>query len=239
MDRRSFALKGLALAPASLLLATTKADARKKKSRRRPKPCPAPPKTMLVTQTFENRTQIQFNDLGPANPYPSKIQVSGLTAGRIVGVNMILHGFTYDRPVDAALMLVSPSGKGALMMQNVGGNHPVNGLVITLSDLAEQSVSDHPDRSITSSTYKPTSFRSASDLFPAPAPQGVTATALATFNGENPNGEWKLFAADDAFAITGVITSGWSLVVTAEVANPSKPKPPKNRRRKKRNRHRS
>ncbi len=124
MDRRKFTLKGLALVPAAgSLLVAARADARKKKRKHRPKPRPTSPRRPIVlTQTFSNRAQIRLVDHDPANPYPSTIQVSGLTNARILDLNLVLHELSHDRPFDVAVMLVPPGGKGVVVMHNVGGN---------------------------------------------------------------------------------------------------------------------
>jgi hypothetical protein len=224
MNRRLFArnlaLGGLALVPAlNSVRATAEAAARKRKRRPQPKPV-TKLVTKVVTQTFANSAAIRFADLGPANPYPSTIDVSGFSQGKLLDVNLTLDGFTHDRPFDVALMLVAPSGQGAVVLHNVGGNSHVSGLVVTLDDQAAASMPTNADIKLTTGTFKPTSAGSASNLFFAPAPQDVTATALATFNGDDPNGAWRLFAVDDAFLYTGSIAFGWRLEITAEVTVP-------------------
>jgi subtilisin-like proprotein convertase family protein len=217
MFARNVALGGLALVPALSSVPASAVAARKRKVRR-PQPKPRTKLvTKIVTQTFSNQALIRLLDFAPADPYPSTIEVSGFARGKILDVNLTLDSLTHGRPFDVALMLVSPSGKGAVMMHNVGGNHTVTGLKVTLDDQAAVSMSNNPDIKLTNGTFKPTSFGSTSNLFPAPAPQGVTATALATFNGEDPNGTWRLYAVDDALTSTGTIAFGWQVEITAEV----------------------
>jgi hypothetical protein len=223
MNRRLFtrnlALGGLALIPAvNSGLATAAVAAPKRKPKRRPQPKPVTKLvTKVVTQTFANPAAIQFRDQAAATPYPSTIEVSGFAQGKVRDVTLTLDGFTHDRPFDAALMLVSPSGKGAVVLHNVGGNSHVSGVVVTLDDQAAASMPTNADTKLTTGTFKPTSAGSASNLFYAPAPQDVTATALATFSGDDPNGAWRLYGVDDAFLYTGSIAFGWRLAITAEV----------------------
>jgi subtilisin-like proprotein convertase family protein len=221
MNRRIFtrnlALGGLALIPdLSSVRATAEAAARKRKRRPQPKPR-TKPVTKVITKTFANPAAIQFRDQAAANPYPSTIEVSGFAQGKILDVNLTLDGFTHDCPFDIALMLVAPSGKGAVVLHNVGGNSHVSGVVVTLDDQAASSMPTNPDIRLSTGTFKPTSVGSASNLFFAPAPQDVTASVLATFNGEDPNGAWRLYGVDDAFLYTGSIAFGWRLEITAEV----------------------
>jgi hypothetical protein len=230
MNRRLFArtvaLGGLALVPTLGALRAT-AAARKRKPRRKPKLT-----TKIVTKTFANQALIRFLDLAPANPYPSTIVVSGFPKGQLLDVNLTLNGFSHGRPFDAALMLVAPSGKGAIVLHNVGGNSQVVGLTVTLDDQAAASMPNNPDIKLTTGTFKPTSFGSTTNLFPLPAPQGVTATTLATFTGDDPNGGWQLYAVDDAFLSTGSLLVGWSLTITARVTV----RQPRQRRRQRRQR---
>jgi hypothetical protein len=238
MFARNIALGGLALVPAvSAGLATAEAAARQQKPKRRPQPKPVTKLvTKVVTQTFANPAAIQFRDQAAANPYPSTIEVSGFAQGKLLDVNLTLDGFTHDRPFDAALMLVAPSGTGAVVLHNVGGNSHVSGVVVTLDDQAAAAMPTNADIKLSTGTFQPTSAGSASNLFFAPAPQDVTATALATFNGEDPNGAWRLYGVDDAFLYTGSIAFGWRLQITAEVTvevrqPPKRRKPRKPRRR--------
>jgi hypothetical protein len=55
---------------------------------------------------------------------------------------------------------------------------------------------------------------SATSSFPFPAPAGPYGSALGGFNGSNPNGDWKLYVADDFQTEPGSI-AGWSLDITA------------------------
>ena len=237
MNRRIFtrnvALGGLALIPAlGSVRATAEAAARKQKPKRRPQPKPVTkPVTKVVTQTFANPAAIQFRDQAAANPYPSTIEVSGFAQGKLLDVNLTLDGFTHDRPFDVALMLVAPNGQGAVVLHNVGGNSHVSGVVVTLDDQAASSMPNNPDIKLSTGTFQPTVFGSTSNLFYAPAPQDVTATALATFTGTDPNGAWRLYAVDDAFLYTGSIAFGWRLQITAEVTVPGRtPRKPRKRR---------
>lgn len=234
MDRRNFALKSMLLAPAaSLLLTTAGADARKRPPRRRPRQRPRPrrPTPIVKVETFSNRSQIRLRDHATADPYPSTITISGLTGARILDVNLILHGLSHDRPFDIAVMLVSPAGKGVILMQDVGGNLQVVNVEVTIDDHATEEMPREPDTSIKTGTYLPTNAGLIYGVFPAPAPQTDIGLDLADFNGGDPNGEWKLFALDDSPLISGVFETGWSLVLTYEVPARRKPKPKRPRKR--------
>jgi hypothetical protein len=221
MNRRQFArtaaLGSLSLVPALNSVRTTAAAAARRRQSRRV--------TKVVTKTFANQAMLRFEDLAPANPYPSTIVVSGFPKGQLLDVNLTLNGFTHGRPFDAAMMLVSPSGKGAILLHNVGGNSQVIGLTVTLDDQATASMPTVPDIQLTTGSFKPTVAGSIANVFPLPAPQGVTATTLSTFIGDNPNGGWQLYAVDDGFTLTGSLLVGWSLTIKARVTVRRKRRP--------------
>src|SRR5204862_73621 len=56
---------------------------------------------------------------------------------------------------------------------------------------------------------------------PGRCPAASLATALSSFIGTNPNGDWKLYVVDDAAGDTGSIRDGWTLDVetTTQVCN--------------------
>lgn len=239
--RRSTALKALGAALAggalsgSILtpLAAAKSHRKKRRKKRRPKRVPLTAPT-IWTQTFTNRDEIRFGRVGPADPYLSRISVSGLPNARILDVDVLLHDLRHDRPSDVAIMLVSPGGKAAVLMHNAGGDRPSPGVVLVLDDQAAEPMPHEPDARFVSGTYKPTNIGDAFGVFPLPAPQTVNNSALSNFNGENPNGDWRLYAVDDSPQNDGLLVTGWSLVLVYELpGTPLKrprPKPPRKRR---------
>lgn len=230
MNRRKFTLAGLTLTPviATASGLASAATARRKKAGKRRKPKPRPGKK-VVTRTFENPRWISVpgtGTKGPAFPYPSPIDVQGLNRGRILDVNLTLKGVAHLFPADIDIMLVAPNGKAAIVMSETGDDFSVTGLTITLDDQAPTPLPELTR--LTSGTYRPRNYDgSEPDKFPAPAPQGVTATSLDTFTGLNPNGQWKLYVVDDEEIDSGMITGGWSLTITARVTTRRRPRPRK------------
>jgi hypothetical protein len=189
--------------------------------------------TTINGNTFCNTGTITFNDGGTggfdgtaSTPYPSNIFVSGL-AGTIQSITVDLKGVVHDKSRDIDLLLVAPTGEKFLMMTGVGagindGLGPSPNFTripsnLTLSDAAGSAL---PRSSVISSgTYRPTSYESWPNTFPAPAPAGPytqaapvgTATFASVFNGLNPNGTWQLYATDDTIDVTGSIANGWCL----------------------------
>jgi subtilisin-like proprotein convertase family protein len=163
----------------------------------------------IDTTNFRNSTGIIFPgslSTGPANPYPSQIAVAGLSS-TIRNVRVSLFGITHTFPDDVDILLVGPNGQNALIMSDVGGGQPVTNVSLVFDDAAADSLPDQTQ--ITSGTFKPTDVE-AGDTFAAPAPNPAGTTALSTFAGTTPNGDWNLFAVDDGLADTGSINL-WTL----------------------------
>ena len=105
--------------------------------------CPPPPPP--VTISIPDATSAGAS---PANPYPSEINVQGLS-GTITDVNVTLNGYRHGFPDDVAVQVVSPgpTGKSVLLMSDVGGplpsgSAPVSNINLTLDDEAANSLSD-------------------------------------------------------------------------------------------------
>ena len=218
--RRSFArlLGGLTLA-APLAAPLQSEVAGKRRKRRRKKRRKTGPARKIVTKTFTNPAPIVIPagapgvTMGQASPYPSVMNVAGFANGRILDVNVTLHGFTHTQPNDVDVLLVATHlpGNDALIVSDTGGDTDVTALTVTLDDQAASLLSIP----LVSGTFKPNN-NGASDPFPAPAnPTGNVS--LSVFNNGNPNGTWQLFVADDFTSDSGSIAGGWSLAITAEV----------------------
>ena len=74
---------------------------------------------------FENNSGITINDSGPATPYPSTINVSGVT-GSVTHVVVRLR-MSHTNPEQVDILLADPSGlRTAMLMSDAGGSreHP-------------------------------------------------------------------------------------------------------------------
>ena len=170
------------------------------------------PTTSPAAGKWCNTGSITVNPWDMATPYPSRITVSGaleMTTQVTVDVLDVGHG----NPNDMDLMLVSPTGENLVVMSDSGGFEPVTGVDLTLSDRAGGEI-PRLER-LTSGTYRPTDTDRGGDLWQHPAPSPTGATALATFNGHDPNGEWRLFVIDDTDGNAGTIAGGWCLTIDA------------------------
>ena len=196
---------------------------------------------LAATTTFSNPSSIQIVDAtqtgaSPANPYPSEINVQGLS-DPISDVNVTLGGYSHGFPDDVAVQVVGPDGTSVLLMSDVGGplpfdGSPVNNLDLTLDDEAANSLPDNGQ--LSSGIYKPTrgstpdcnSFldprclgyvdNPVPNTWPAPAPDlALSAQQLSGFDGKDPNGTWELYVIDDTEFEGGTFAEGWSLELNA------------------------
>lgn len=164
----------------------------------------------IASFPFTNSALIAIPSSGAGTPYPSTINVSGITD--LVGqVTATLYGISHTFPDDIDVLLVSPGGQKLLLLSDAGGSADVSNVTLTFDDNAASFVPDSGP--LVSGTFKPTNYGTG-DTFPAPAPAGPYASALSTFAGVNPNGTWSLFVVDDASGDSGAINGGWSLNFT-------------------------
>ncbi len=169
-----------------------------------------------ITRTFSNDGAIVL-DQGAAAPYPSSIVVTGFNRGRILDIDVTLRQFSHTFPNDLDIQLVAPSGHRAVIMSdtsgNAGGTSAVSGLTLTLDDQAPAFL----PAPLRSGRFRPVNFETLDDPFPAPGAP-TSNVQLATFQGLNPNGIWRLCIVDDfplSTSGTGRIEAGWSLTIRA------------------------
>jgi subtilisin-like proprotein convertase family protein len=156
---------------------------------------------------FSSAPGINILDAAAASPYPSQIQVSGLT-GVISKVRVTLKKLSHPFPSDIDILLVGPTGQSLVLMSDVGSGAGAASVTLTFDDDAAHDLD--PLTPMTSGTYRPINI-GGSDVFPAPAPAPSGAVLLQAFAGTNPTGTWSLFVVDDRAGSAGVIAGGWSL----------------------------
>ncbi len=165
--------------------------------------------------SFTNDGTITINDAlasgiaSAATPYPSSITVAGLS-GAVSNVSVTLNGFSHTYPHDVGVLLVGPKGQKIVVMADSGG-YAVAGVTYTFNDYAATGLTEYPPDPTPSGTYKPSNCGSGDATFPAGAPSGPYATALAICNGANPNGQWSLYVQDGSYGDSGSIANGWAL----------------------------
>lgn len=181
-----------------------------------------PPKFRVVTKDFANTAPISVprsdlnGDAGPASPYPSVRNVAGFKQGKILDVNVVLRDFEHAvASADVDLALVGPGRTGsARILSDVGGEDDFSPVTVVVDDEAPTFM---PQSSpLQSGRFKPTNYPEILDLFPnITQPSGNRL--LSVFDGKNPNGTWRLFAADDEDVGGGAISRGWSVTIKARV----------------------
>jgi subtilisin-like proprotein convertase family protein len=164
-----------------------------------------------------NPASISIPNSGAATPYPSAINVSGVT-GPVTKVTATLHSLTHTFPGDIDVLLVGPGGQKVILMSDVGGGTDVTNVTLTFEDGAPPASLS----ALVSGTFAPTNSGTG-DTFPAPAPAAPYGALLSAFNGVNPNGTWQLFVVDDAGGDLGSFGGGWSLKFTAAPLCASQP----------------
>ena len=150
---------------------------------------------------------VSVPSFGPSGPYPSSIDVSGIT-GVVNRVRVHLNGLTHTYPGDIDVLLVGPGGQKVLLMADTGRDTPVNEVNLTFDADATQSLPQFAP--LSSGTFRPTDYGPV-DSFDAPAPQGPYTTDLTEFRGRSPNGVWSLYIYDDTDFNFGRLSAGWSL----------------------------
>jgi uncharacterized delta-60 repeat protein/uncharacterized repeat protein (TIGR01451 family) len=158
--------------------------------------------------TYSNVAPIVINDFAAGSPYPSVINVSGLS-GLTTKATVMLTNVYHTWPSDIDILLVSPSGQKSLLMSKAGGGNTLNKVTLTFDDSAATSLPQGTQ--IVSGTNKPTSYAVAPPPFPLPAPPAPYNTNLSSLSGSNPNGTWSLYVYDDSQFNSGIISNGWVL----------------------------
>jgi uncharacterized repeat protein (TIGR01451 family) len=171
------------------------------------------------TGAFASSQYIVIPDSGPATPYPSTINVSGMT-GIVSKVTATISNLNHTFPSDIRILLVNPAGEDTILMSSTGGGSSVTNVTLTFDDAAAFSLPGSAQLNfvtvpsqIVSGTFKPTDFGPAAN-FPVPAPAGPYVASLASLNGVNPNGSWALYVLDDSPGDSGNVAGGWNLNIT-------------------------
>ncbi len=152
---------------------------------------------------------ITIRDLATASPFPSVLNVSGLS-GAIAKVRVTLHGITHPYATDLDVLLVGPGGRAVTILSDAGGSTPLDDTTITFDDDAPAPIEFLGP--VASATYQPTNFFTG-DAFQPPAPTPGPVKTLSAFQGTDPNGTWQLYVQDDFSQGAGTIARGWSLEI--------------------------
>jgi subtilisin-like proprotein convertase family protein/subtilisin family serine protease len=144
-----------------------------------------------VQTTFTTSTPVSIPDKPTTgfSPVTSSIVVSGIGTS-ITDVNVRVN-ITHTFDADLDVFLIAPDGTRVELFTDVGGSG---------DNFTNTVLDDQAATAITAGTAPFTgTFR----------PEG----SLATLNGKNPNGTWRLEVTDDAGADVGTLNS-WSVIIT-------------------------
>jgi hypothetical protein len=167
------------------------------------------------TASFTNETDIVIPGtyIGPANPYPSSVSVSGLS-GPVAKASVLLSDVNPGGVIDALdLALVGPTGVKVMLWSDACGNNPFDDQAFVFDDSAAVFLSNLGP--CAAGTYLPSNYEDpALDNLSAggAGPSPPYTNSLSAFNGTSPNGSWGLFAysdSDNDFIRIG----GWTLTL--------------------------
>lgn len=147
--------------------------------------------------------------IGTAQPYPSTLQVSGIS-DPVRNVSVSLFGLTHGLSADVDILLVGPRGQSVMLMSDVG-NGGVSEVNLLLDDQAAVALPGADP--LASGTFRPTNL-SGSETFPSPAPGPPHDATLSVFNDTDVNGTWSLYINDDRNQNSGSLSGGWALHFT-------------------------
>jgi subtilisin-like proprotein convertase family protein len=135
--------------------------------------------------------------MGTADRYPATRTVAGVD-GVITDVNVISGGLYHPRPDDVDTLLVGPQGQKVILMSDACGSFPTRHRTWRFDDESNTTfTSDSGANEVCpSGTYQPIDHEPGERL-PLPAPDIPYATSLSAFDLTDPNGEWRLYTADD------------------------------------------
>ena len=199
-----------------------------------PTPSPTPESTPQEISDA-NPSRIVVPDSGKATPYPSEINLSGLS-GAVSKVTVELLGVSHTCPNDLNILLIGPNGSAVILMAGVGGDGDLDGADLVFDDGAQAMPgsggdaprnanprngkaprprpSPTPGGPVRPGTYRPTSYKKNYEFPNLPPTVRTIYDKLSTFNGTDPNGGWKLYVLDGVGQDSGSIAEGWRLTLT-------------------------
>lgn len=164
------------------------------------------PFAMARAQIFSNPAPISIPGSGTATPYPSTINVSGVSDYDFMRVRVRLKSFTHSYPADVGVLLVNPSGLSHQLIAPIpsSGGFPVNGITLELSSISSTPL---PNPLVTGT------FASAggTQAYAAPANTFPRFNFLSALAQGNRNGTWQLFVQDFAAGDSGSFAGGWEI----------------------------
>jgi hypothetical protein len=165
---------------------------------------------------------------GPANHYPSTIEVEGL-AGTVTEVTAEVLRVSSGRSQDIDMALEDPDGDVTMLMSDACGEGGIASDDIRFDDAAPTFLSQLACASNQRLTAKPTNyfnFGEGDELGLEEGPEGPYLNTMAALAGGEPDGEWNLYALDDHEGVVGFEIAGWRLSLAVEPPPPAPPATP-------------
>lgn len=156
------------------------------------------------SQQFCSAEAITIPDSGKSSPYPSSINVSGVS-GRVSEVTATFRGFSHTYDYDVYAQLRSPGEQALMLMNDTGDDYLIDNTNITFRDGAPTWTL--ADKGPGSYTFAPAG--GSNDDF-----EGPFGSGFSTFAGSDPNGTWNLYVQDQAGGDEGQIAGGWCVNIT-------------------------
>lgn len=163
---------------------------------------------------FANTNAIIIPDVGAATPYPSTINVTGMS-GTVTSLTLTLSKINHTYIRDVHMLLVGPTGQGMVVFSRVSSG-PVTNVTATLTDASTFHLPDTFE--LWSEQFWPTTNSVPNNFFSPPAPIGPygPVTFSNSFNGLPANGAWSLYVFDDGDGDQGSLDGGWSLAIATD-----------------------
>lgn len=130
----------------------------------------------LAAQTFATGGAGTINNSGAATPYPSTINVSGLS-GTVTGVTVTINGMTHTWTSDVDIVLVGPTGQNIILMSDCCGSGDLTGVNITFDDAAAGTI-PAATTNLATGSYRPT-IGGGAGVFASPHRRDADAASRA------------------------------------------------------------
>ena len=114
-----------------------------------------------LSTTYYNTNAITINDNTTASPYPSTINIGGLS-GVIIKATVTLTNMYHGSASDIGVLLAAPNQQNTLLMSHAGGPNAISKVTLVFDDASTNTLPDTASgKTITSGTNKPTAYGTA------------------------------------------------------------------------------
>ncbi len=151
--------------------------------------------------------------VGIASVYPAQISIDAPPT--VSSVQVVLNGFTHQRPDDVDILLVSPTGKKIMLMSDAGGATALQYLNLKFSPAPGLPL-PADEGPLSSTTYGPANYGEQENSFPAGSPDpplGSYTDTLSDLSAADPRSIWRLHIVDDTAQRSGSISGSWCLIL--------------------------